>query len=63
MASSIEIRATQKTALYEILMLKKQNDKAGTKVAGLNQLVTKMKVAMEAEDVAYVEKMIAEEVE
>ena len=60
MAPSIEIRTTQKTALYEILMLKRNNDKAEIKIIGLNELIVKMKVAMEAEDVAYVEKMIEE---
>ncbi|MCL2637951.1 MAG: hypothetical protein FWD48_06210 [Oscillospiraceae bacterium] len=60
MASNVEIRVIQKTELYDLLALKKQNDKNGIKVGGLNELINKKKATMEAEDVAYVEKMIAE---
>jgi len=60
MASGMEIRTVQKAELYDLLMLKKQNDKDGIKVSGLNELINKKEAAMEAEDVAYVEKKIAE---
>ena len=60
MASSIEIRAAQKSELFRLLKLKRLNEKAGIKVEGINELITELKVPMEAEDVAYVEKLIAE---
>jgi len=60
MATGIEIRTTQKTALYDLLRLKSENEKEGTFTKGLAELINKTKAVMEAEDVAYVEKMIAE---
>ena len=60
MASSTEIRATQKTELFRILKLEKANEKRGIKVEGLRELIIELKAPMEAEDVAYVEKIIAE---
>jgi len=58
MASSIELRASQKSELFDLLKLKKDNESANLK--GLNELILKMKAVMEAEDVAYVEKIISE---
>jgi len=60
MANAIEIRTTQKTTLFKFLKLEKENKKAGIEVKGLKDLIIEAKTAMEAEDVAYVEKMIAE---
>ncbi|MCL1819823.1 MAG: hypothetical protein FWG36_04095 [Oscillospiraceae bacterium] len=60
MPSNMEMRTMQKTALYDLLKLKRDNEKSENKVEGLFELINKAKATMEAEDVAYVEKMIAE---
>ncbi|MCL1822958.1 MAG: hypothetical protein FWG44_02025 [Oscillospiraceae bacterium] len=60
MASSIEIRTMQKTALFDLLKLKKDNEKEGINLKYLNELIIRAKATMEAEDVAYVEKMVAQ---
>jgi hypothetical protein len=62
MASGIEIRTTQKNALFELLMLKREmlNEDSNANIKYLDRLIIKSKAVMEAEDVAYVEKMIAE---
>jgi hypothetical protein len=51
---------TPKAFLCELLILKHKNDKAGIEVIGLDDLIVYAKVMLEEEDVAYVEKMIAE---
>jgi len=56
MATNLEIRLVQKTSLFKLLKLKKENGE----VKGLDEVIIETKTAMEAEDVAYVEKMIAE---
>ena len=58
MATNAELKIVQKTALYDLLMLKMENEKSGVNLVGLNRLINKTKAVMEAEDVAYVEKMI-----
>jgi predicted O-linked N-acetylglucosamine transferase (SPINDLY family) len=65
MASGTEIRTAQKDKLFDLLILKKdmKNENPGICLKALNRMITKTKAAMEAEDVAYVEKMIAEEAE
>jgi|GEM_PF-404040 len=60
MASEPELRTSQKTTLFDLLDLKAENDKAGIKVIGPGKLIAKMEAVMEEEDVAYVEKKIAE---
>jgi len=62
MASSIEIRTTQKAALFDLLVIKAEMEKERneTDFKWLNKLIVKTKAVMEAEDVAYVEKMIEE---
>jgi len=60
MASNIEIRVMQKSELFDLLKLKRDNQNTGNDLKGLNDLITKKKAIMEAEDVAYVEKMVAE---
>jgi hypothetical protein len=60
MANAIEIRTTQKSSLFKLLKLEIENKKAGIEVKGLYELIIETKTVMEAEDVAYVEKMIAE---
>ena len=62
MATSIEIRTTQKSALHDLLTLKMrmQNEKDGAGYKWLIELINKMETVMEEEDVAYVEKKVAE---
>ncbi|MCL1823019.1 MAG: hypothetical protein FWG44_02335 [Oscillospiraceae bacterium] len=62
MSSSIEIRTTQKAALFDLLMLKKEMEKEKNEanLKALEIIIVKTKTVMEAEDVAYVEKMIAQ---
>jgi len=57
MASGIEIRTTQKAFLFDLLKAKADS---GNAEKALNSLITKMEAIMEEEDVAYVEKKIAE---
>lgn len=56
MPSNMEMRAFQKNYLFRLLKLKR--DTGDTKE--LQELIIEVKTSMEAEDVAYVEKMIAE---
>jgi len=57
MATNSELRTAQKTTLFELLKLKKDNqDKT---VDGLETLIAKTEAGMEQEDVAWVEKMVA----
>jgi len=56
MATNNEIRVYQKDTLFKLLVLKKEEGET----KGLNKLIIQTKAVMEAEDVAYVEKMVAE---
>jgi len=61
MASSIEIRTTQKTALFDLLTIKAEMMKEKKETdKWLEKLIIKMEAGMEEEDVAYVEKKIAQ---
>ncbi|MDR2559909.1 MAG: hypothetical protein LBC86_10290 [Oscillospiraceae bacterium] len=60
MPSVPELRKATKDELYDLLKLKIDNEKANITVIGLNQLINKKQAGMEAEDVAYVEKIISE---
>jgi len=60
MASSFEMRASQKAELFDLLKLKKDNKRDGINLIHLDELIARKRAAMEAEDVAYVEKIIAE---
>ena len=60
MPTNLEMRTSQKDKLFDLLMLKRDNEKAGIKVNGLANLIIKSEAVMEAEDVAWVEKKIAE---
>ncbi|MDR2531597.1 MAG: hypothetical protein LBC82_02005 [Oscillospiraceae bacterium] len=60
MPSNLETRVMQKTNLFDLLILKKDNEKKGIHVDGLDKLIVKTEAIMEAEDVAYVEKKIAQ---
>jgi hypothetical protein len=63
MASSLELQIAQRDKLYDLLELEKamenEKDTAGYKV--LQKQIRKTKAIMQAEDVAYVEKMLAED--
>jgi len=60
MATNTEVRTAQKSELYDLLMLKKEIEKDSAGYKALIRLINKKEAAMEAEDVAYVEKKIAE---
>jgi hypothetical protein len=60
MATNAELKIIQKAALYDLLKFKLDNEKAGTDLQGLKELINKTEAAMEQEDVAWVEKKIAE---
>jgi ABC-type transporter Mla MlaB component len=63
MASGIEIQIAQRDKLYDLLALKKvmQNEKDSAGYKLLLEQIRKTKAVMQAEDVAYVEKMLAED--
>ncbi|MCL2633913.1 MAG: hypothetical protein FWD34_05290 [Oscillospiraceae bacterium] len=54
MATNTEIRTTLKSWYYDLLKTKKDN-------GSIDELIEKMKATMDAEDVAYVEKIINKE--
>ena len=54
--SNMELRVWQKNGLFKLLKLEKELGKSDP----LSNLITAEKAGMEAEDVAYVEKMVAE---
>ena len=58
MATSLEIQVEQKKRLFQLLSLKKIN--SGIVVKGLEELIIATKAEMQQEDVAWVEKMVAE---
>ncbi|MCL2696668.1 MAG: hypothetical protein FWE74_01150 [Oscillospiraceae bacterium] len=60
MAGSIELRSALKIELFDLLKLKALNDKEGNSISGIEELIARKTAAMEAEDVAYVEKIIAD---
>ena len=59
MATNTEIQVEQRRQLYVLLLIKKENDKAGVKVLGLERAIIAAKTVMNEADVAYVEKMVA----
>ena len=58
MPTNHELRVIQKNSLFDLLKLAKDNSQVQG-IIGLEELIIKAQAAMEAEDVAYVEKMIA----
>jgi len=60
MATDTEIKIVQKTALFDLLKLKRDSEKSGIKFETLDELIIKTEAVMEEEDVAYVEKKIAQ---
>ena len=57
MPSNTEIRSAQKTLLFDLLMLKRDLKTANSR---LNEMIAKQEAGMEEEDVAWVEKKIAQ---
>ena len=60
MPSNIEMRSAQRTSLFDLLKLKRDMAKEGISFPGLEALIIKAEAAMEEEDVALVEKKIAQ---
>jgi len=58
MATSLEVQVEQKKRLFQLLRLKKIN--SDITVKGLDELIIATKAEMQQEDVAWVEKMVAE---
>ncbi|MCL2225971.1 MAG: hypothetical protein FWB96_13470 [Defluviitaleaceae bacterium] len=58
MATKTEMQVEQKRLLYKLLKLKKDNAKVN--VIGLNELINQAEAEMDEEDVAWVEKKIAQ---
>ena len=58
MASDLELRTWQKTILYDLLKLKRDNP--NLRIVGLNEMLRRQIAVMDADDVARVEKEIAE---
>jgi len=59
MASSAELRIFQKDKLFDLLVIEKMNP--GLKIKGLGSQIRKAKSVMEQEDIAHVEKLVAQE--
>jgi len=59
MASSTELRIFQKDKLYDLLVIEKRNP--GLKIKGLAGQIRKAKSVMEQEDIAHIEKLVAQE--
>ncbi|MCL2054841.1 MAG: hypothetical protein FWG90_10480 [Oscillospiraceae bacterium] len=60
MATTLEIQVEQKKRLYMLLTLKKDNE--GQNIRGLKEKIRATKAEMQQEDVAWVEKIVAEEI-
>ena len=58
MATNLEIRIMQRNKLYDLLILKERNK--GNKVNYLDELINATEAMMDEEDVAWVEKKIAQ---
>jgi hypothetical protein len=56
----MEMKEIRKAELFDLLVLKRENEESGIKVRGLKNLILKTEAVMDAEDVAWVEKKIAE---
>jgi hypothetical protein len=62
MPTNMEMRIMQKNTLHDLLVLKMEMERenSGANLKGLIRLINKNKTLMEQEDVALVEKMVAE---
>ena len=59
MATNAETKVIQTNSLYELLLLERINQKAGIKVKGLAQSLTRIMAGMDKADIAWVEQQIA----
>ena len=60
MPTNLEMRVMQKNTLFNLLKLKRDNEKQEINLTGLRELIIATEAIMEEEDVAWVEKKIAE---
>jgi hypothetical protein len=58
MPTNAELRSIQTDKLYDLLKLRLDNEDA--KVKGLDEIINKTRASMSQEDVAWVEKTLAE---
>ena len=58
MPSNTELRAMQKTTLHHLLLIKHELDKKNITATELDKYISVTIAAMEAEDVAYVQKVL-----
>jgi len=58
MATNMEMQKADRSHLYSLLKLKKVNK--GIEIKELNALINQVESTMQAEDVAYVEKKVAQ---
>ncbi|MCL2087574.1 MAG: hypothetical protein FWH05_08300 [Oscillospiraceae bacterium] len=58
MSANNEIRVNQKNSLFDLLIIKREADRAGVSLFQLEQTIARTKAAMEVEDVAYVNEMV-----
>ena len=58
MATNLEVQVEQRRRLYQLLKLKKDNQ--GIMIDGLDEFIKQTRAEMQQEDVAWVEKMVAE---
>ncbi|MCL2035817.1 MAG: hypothetical protein FWG83_00315 [Oscillospiraceae bacterium] len=58
MATNAEIRDKNNSMLFKLLKIEKEN--IGIKVKGLSESILEAKAVMSQEEVAYVEKLVAE---
>ena len=63
MAPSAELKANQNNSLCELLLLREINKKAGIKIMGMSQAVSRVKAGMSKEDIAWVEQQVAHAVD
>jgi len=61
MAAITEIRREQTEKLYDLMRMRLDNMAAGVNVIGLDELIRRTKASMLKEDVAWVEKVLAEQ--
>ena len=59
MSTILEIQVMQKERLFDLLLFQKANE--NVKLKGLSRMISRAKSGMSKEDIAYVEKLVAEE--
>ena len=63
MPTSFELKSYQKRMLNQLLATKAEAEAKGVKLKTLNKYIRDIKIEMEAEDVAYVEKNLESDIE